>query len=451
MLYLNKFLYLLEKEPKLLKKPNVILVLGLTTTQINNIKKFALENNLIYQENQGYYLTTEAKRYIIENPLQSWKTKEFPERIDINLECLKEEKTPSVLTRAIRNLSRHLIEGEILKENSLEHALYEEIKRCEKIVLKIENSLLSNKRKKLIDVVEKYIKKGFTKSFIGVCLLMILQRNSDKVAIYEKGLFQLKLSQLMIDRMIACPENFEIQKTIMTDEYLLKDISKIIMNSNSNNILEITKELYKLIRNLDKYTMHTQNLSKKTLRLRNVVINAKDPVSLFERDIPRVFSNNLLKDCDRSFLSEFKNSLNELKNCSENLIEELKVFIFESFQAKTKEELAQRFLKIKEYINEKELRILFNTVVETDVSIDLWINRIATFINKFRVPKDWNDEDYASFKLKTKELALKFFVLEATIGSHECSVSKIYHSVLNNFLKLSKQEQMIFLRKVIND
>jgi hypothetical protein len=249
--------------------------------------------------------------------------------------------------------------------------------------------------------------------------------------------------------MIACPQNFELQKTVMENEYLLKDVSKIILNEKSNNILEITKGLYKTIKSLDKYTMNTQNLSKMSLRFRKVIVNAKDPMSLFKKDIPKSLGFDCLEDSDREFLNNLKNSLNELKNCTDKLVKDLELFFFNTFHAKSKEELRERFLAIKDYIGEKELKVLLNSVIEIDVPNDLWIKRIATFINKSRVPKDWSDEDYADFKVKTKELALKFFVLEATIGTNESFVTQKYHNTLNSFLKLSKQEQLILLRKAI--
>ena len=96
------------------------------------------------------------------------------------------------------------------------------------------------------------------------------------------------------------------------------------------------------------------------------------------------------------------------------------------------------------------MKILLNSVVDVEVSNDLWTNRVATFINKYRVPKDWSDEDFADFKLKTKELALKFAILESTVGANDSFVSPNFNLVLNEFLDLSKSEQMIFLRKVVN-
>ena len=81
--------------------------------------------------------------------------------------------------------------------------------------------------------------------------------------------------------------------------------------------------------------MNTENLSKKTLRFRNTILNAKDPIALFERDIPKALEQQSLKDCDREFLNNLKLSLNELNNCSDNLIKDLKEFIFKTFKYKS--------------------------------------------------------------------------------------------------------------------
>lgn len=449
MLYLNKLLSRIKKDSKIFKNPQIILELGLTGTDIKNLKKYALENQLITQVKQEYFLTEEGEKYLVTNTTPKSKSQDFTLRPELNVEYLKEEKTPAVLTKAIRAYAKFLIENIEMKENSIENALQNDIKNCKKLYSALEADILNKKRNNLNVIFEKYLQKGLTKSLIACIVLTVLVNNLEKTAIYEKSQFQLKFDALMFDRMVACPENFEIQKTEVPDEILLKDVSKIILNKTSNNILEITKGLYQTIKALDKYTMNTENLSKKTLRLRNVIVNAKDPISLFERDIPKALGQKSLKDCDREFLNELKISLKELKNCTENLVKDLKTFFFESFKTKSRKDLNERFLVIKEYIGEKELKILLNNVVDSDSDDTLWINRIATFINKSRVPKDWSDGDYADFKVKSKELAIKFFVLESTVGYAENSTTKNYHKVLNSFLNLTKAEQMILLRKAV--
>ena len=450
MLYLNKLLSGIEKDSQLFKSKDLISVLGISSTQIKDLKKFAIEQELIKTSKDRAELTSKGIDYLLKNPIKSWCSKDFPLRPEVNLEYLKEEKTPSILTKAIRNFAKHLLEGQELKTPSIEFALYNDAKKFNKLISEFEKDILNNKRNNLEKIYNKYIDKGLSKSIISIVLLLVIKNNTNRIAIYEKAQFQLKFDTLMFDRIIACPQNFELQETVMQDMPILKDISNIILHETSNNILDITKGLIKSIRKLDKYTMNTQNLDKHTLRFRNVIVNAKDPISLFERDIPKSLGCNSLSDCDREFLNNLEKSLNKLNNCTNNLIVEIKSFLFESFQTKSKESLRERFIKVKEFIGEKELRVLLNNVVEIDVTDDLWINRIATFINKFRVPKDWTDDDYADFKIKTKELALKFFVLEATIGTNSSCVSNKYQKVLDNYLKLTKQEQMVFLRKIVD-
>ena len=450
MIYLNKFLSKIKEDCSVLKRANLVLMFGLTSTQIKDLKKYALENEFIIQSKEGCFLTPKSEKYLLDNPLVNWNTKEYSLRPEINLEYLKDEKIPAVLTKAIRNYAKFLIDNQPLKEFSLESALDLEIKSFKKIITKLEADILCGKRISINNIYQKYLTLGLTKSIIFISLLVVIVNNLDKIAIYEKSQFQLKFDQLMFDRMIACPENFELQKTELENEYLLKDISKIILNKKSNNILEITKGLYKEIKKLDKYTMNTESLDKNTIRLRNVILNAKDPMNLFERDIPKVFGYKTLQECDRQFLNDLKNSLNELKNCTDNLIKKIKEIFFKYFFTDSKENLSERFIAIKEFINDKELKVLFNTISDLNVSDELWINRIATFINKSRVPKDWSDEDFADFKLKAKESALKFSIIEATTGSFDFEKSQSYNLVFNGYLNLNKQEQLMFLRKAAN-
>lgn len=454
MEYLNKLLMCIEKDSTIFKNPDLNFITGLTNTQIKDLKKYAMTNELIKEEKKEFILTEKGKIYLKEKPFQSWCSKEYPKRPEINLEYLKLDKMPPILTKAIRCLARHLLEGEELKENSTESYLMRELlsenSECKDIKREIEEYVLKGKKFKLTDLFEKFISYGLTTSIVGILLLDVLAKNKDILAIYEKLQFQVKLNQLMFDRMIFCPQNFEIQKTIMDDLPILEDISLILSNKPTKNILDITKTLIYFIRDLEKYTLHTERLSKKTLRFRNVIMNAKDPISLFNRDIPKVLAGKMLSECDSEFLKNYQEAIDELKNTTQNMILEINNFFFESFKSKNRLELASRFEAVEEFIGEKELRILFNNVVEKDADDILWINRIATFINKSRVPKDWNDEDVADFKVKVKDLALKFYTLEATIGTINIGNSKKFDKLLSQILSLSKPEQNVILRKIVN-
>lgn len=445
MEHLNKLLFHIESTPELFKQKDIGFILGLTNTQIKDLKKSAIENGFIVERQRQFYLTDLGKIYIQEHPFTP---------SGVNLEYLKFEKMPPILTKAIRCLARHLLENEELKEHSIETYLTQELlsgnSNCKNLREEIEKYILQGKKIKLTELFEEFVSKDYTKSVVAVLLLDVLAKNRDNLAIYEKLQFQLNLNQLMFDRMIFRPQNFEIQKTLMEELPILEEISLVLAEKSSKNILDITKALIHFIRELDKYTLNTERLSKKTLRFRNVIMNAKDPISLFNRDIPKVLSGKMLVDCDEEFLNNYKTAIKELKKATSNMVEEINNFFFESFRSTSRKELTERFEAIEEFIGEKELKILINNVIEKEAEDTLWIERIATFINKSRVPKDWSDEDVADFKVKVKELAIKFLALESTSGK----ITIVFDDKLNNLFKqlveLTQAEKNILLRRVIN-
>lgn len=454
MEYLNKFLSCVEKNSLLLKSKEINFILGLNNSLVQNLKKEAIKENLITINKNEATLTIKGQNYLKENPIKNWKTEEYPQRPEINLELLKLSKASPVVTKAIRNLAKHLLENAELKENSYEFYIYQEIlnknEECKKFIKDFELEILNSNKIKLSDIFDKYNNIGLTNSIIAIFLLKILAENKNIIAIYEKNMFQLNLNQLMFDRMYFCPQNFEIQKTLISNNNLLKEISKILLNKESSNILEITKGLIRFIKKLDKYTLQTNYLNKNTYRFRNIILNAKDPINLFFKDIPKVLCNKNLEDCDEEFVRKFKKSIKELDLAIIKMNEEINSFFYESFRAKNRKNIILRFKKIKEYISEKDLLILYNNILDDKCSEEQWFAKIATCINQYRVPKDWSDNDLSDYKFKTKELALKFLAKEAVVSDTNITPSKTCDDILKKIIKLTNAEKNMILRKIVN-
>ena len=60
-----------------------------------------------------------------------------------------------------------------------------------------EKDILNGKRNDLEYIFEKYINLGLTKSLVSILLLVVLTENNERIAIYERAQFQLKLDSLM--------------------------------------------------------------------------------------------------------------------------------------------------------------------------------------------------------------------------------------------------------------
>ena len=238
MQFLNKFLKRIEENPTIFKNPKINYLFGLTTSQIKELKKYALSNGLIEQRKQEYHLTENGKIYLKNNPIKGWGD-DFPKRPELNLEYLKQEKMPATVTKAIRNLARHLLDGEELRENSMEKFIFEELlsekSAFKHLSMELDDCFLTERRINLEEIFNKFYDYRITKSIISVLLLGVLLKNKDCFAIYEKFQFQLKINQLLFDKMIFAPKNFEIQKTKITDNSILSDISIFILPKKRKN------------------------------------------------------------------------------------------------------------------------------------------------------------------------------------------------------------------------
>ena len=68
---LNKLLMGVKENSQVFSLPNKNFVLGLTTTQVKELKKEAINQRLIFEEKKNYYLTKEGKSYLKNNPVLS--------------------------------------------------------------------------------------------------------------------------------------------------------------------------------------------------------------------------------------------------------------------------------------------------------------------------------------------------------------------------------------------
>ena len=63
MEHLNKLLSCVEKDSEIFKNPDLNYVIGLTNTQVKDLKKFATTNELMKEEKREFFLTEKGKKY----------------------------------------------------------------------------------------------------------------------------------------------------------------------------------------------------------------------------------------------------------------------------------------------------------------------------------------------------------------------------------------------------
>jgi len=361
--------------------------------------------------------------------------------LSINNEFLALNKSNATLTKAMRNLVIALIENKEIKQNSVEQSIYTEL------LSEIHNNGLFKrpytdfKLAEIWDEIEIFIHKaekrknlselftnlksapyGLSNSIVSILLLAVILGNKEKVSIYEKGSFQLKLTPLLYDRLINAPENFDIQKVVFegSKREFFEKFSQLVLNKQDASLLELVKTIISFVNSLDKYTKFTGNLSQDAVKLRDAVLNAKDPYNLIFKDIPVALGFNNTSESKKEDKDIFFNKLGmafkEIKENYNLLLSQIEETLYKSFNITSDKAnkiiLFKRMGLVKSLISEDDLKVFVNNVQEKSLPYDKWLERIATFVNKSRIPRDWNDKDLTDFNVKVVQFARKIKNLE---------------------------------------
>ena len=406
--YVLKFLHTLQEYPKLFSLKEKIVLSGFSNSDLEKLKKYAILNNLITIEKQGMLLSEKALKML---------AKYKPTKL--NIEYFNEEKMPLVLSKAIRNYAKYLFDNEELKENSLEYAIKIEV---ENIGLNIEDMLFEDN---LNDIIKK---SKLSKSLLLTLILNHLSKNQDKIIIYEKGEFCIAITSLIFDKMNINPAWYSFKRATIENK-LLDDFASVI--NSKQNIIDFTKKLYSQFKKLHKIVFETNNLSPKTLKFKNTLLNAKDPIILFEKELCVLFKEK----------KEFQYALSELENYYPKLLDELEKYTLQSFCVNSLDELKTKLAKIKEFISNKELLIFANNLDS--------IERLATYVNQNRCPKDWNDLDVADYKLKIKNYSNEYSIIQSALEFDESLLDENTKNLIYKVLKLSKAQRALLLRGIV--
>ena len=161
-------------------------------------------------------------------------------------------------------------------------------------------------RKKISDLVEIFESKPFKlkKGFIDFWLPIFLYVNKDQYAIYENGSFIPQLSVETLELISKKSDHYDLKAFDLEGEKLeLFNKYRSFLNQaeektpSSLSFIEVFKPFVIFYRSLGYYNANTINISKKAIKLRTFIGEAKDPEKAFFEDFPRAMgysTNDLL-------------------------------------------------------------------------------------------------------------------------------------------------------------
>lgn len=296
-------------------------------------------------------------------------------------------------------------------------------------------SSASKQTKSLVEFIEVLksapfgLKQGLIDYWVGIFLIL----KKDEFALYYKGQYVPNINKDNLELIYKSPKDFVIKSYDITGNKLIlfnryRDLTQldIVKTANTTSFIQTIKPFLILARQLPDVAKNTKNFrDKRTLELREAIVNATDPEKLFFEDFPAVYSifniTELTDDQMLDYVNNLAASIKDLTGYYQNLVEST-YHKFEKILGKQKD-----FLKFKEIISKRY----------SSIKVDLLPSHIKTFFIRLTSALD-DKESWVNS------------VVQDLVGSTLQNISDIDLEKLDNRLEKSflELDHLVDLHKV---
>jgi len=271
---------------------------------------------------------------------------------------------------------------------------------------------------------------------IFLCHYIIV--NDDRIALYQEGVFQPCFGAAEAALMVKRPDLFELRlysfkgvRREVVQAYMAAldtEVLKFETNTRNHSLLKIIAPLVEFMNALPEYSRFTRRISPNAQKLRGVVLNSREPLSLLFKEIPEALGlPELILGEGGTYIkkdlhSKLQQVLIELFNAFNNLKKEVQDSIKFAFDFEQDEEFSQFRKKLHDLIKplekpcrDSELKTILKTILNVADEDDRWARGIAGVIMK--KPLDaWRDSDIDPWHATMGEIADRIMAFEALVA-----------------------------------
>jgi hypothetical protein len=246
-----------------------------------------------------------------------------------------------------------------------------------------------------------------------------------EIAFYENGAFLPEITVDAFERLVKYPESFELRRYrvegLRRDVYI--QLAHLFGNptpAKGESLLSVVKPLFRFLRRLPAYCQTTSRLSPRTLKVRAVLMYAKEPDQLLFRELPEACGLTAFTATEtdgtkaKHFFDALRSSITELQRAYEDLLRDLQDLLFRAFDLTSRPRLESRAQAIAAYCVEPRLKALVGHLANNHMDDTLWIEAIATTIVG-KAPKSWSDDDRIRYEIALAEMSRNIRHLEALL------------------------------------
>ena len=313
---------------------------------------------------------------------------EFMDKPNLGFEVSKFPPEKSIYLSLLKNTGIHNNSNEFYVYNRPTDPSFKPLwEECNKFIIEARNS--RRNLGELYDILKSKpfkLKSGFIEFWIPLFLII---NKEDYALFHEVSGFVPYISDDILDLIHKSPRNYSIKsfndKDInisLIEKY--KKITNLELEGKNSLLLAIFGNYLKFYRTLNAYAVKTNNLSSKTLKLRDAIKDAKDPEDALLVQFPNALGFHMLTFNDDSnivddFFIEIDKSIDELKGCFNELICRIEKTILESFDCEEnefiryKKEIVESLKNVKPEFLSSEQNVFFRRITSLLEDKNSWI------------------------------------------------------------------------------
>ena len=273
---------------------------------------------------------------------------------------------------------------------------------------------------------------GMKTGVVSILVTAALLAFRDEVAIYEHGTFKPLLTADLSERMVKNPSHFDIKhfaNTIGARRQVIGELAGSL-NLKPNfgkhrvaNVLTVVSHLISIVRQLDKFTLQTNNLDPITVKVRDTLLNAVEPDRLLFESLPNAVGLQNIptnaKNYKRAqkYVISVKSALEELVGCYDLLLANLFDFVLETCAESNRLSITGQASALENEVLNPTTKAFVGILANTSFKNEDWVKAIATVVAK-KSPSEWTDDDFLMFQREFLHQTAAFRRLVALHANH---------------------------------
>lgn len=276
------------------------------------------------------------------------------------------------------------------------------------------------------------IKDGPIPIIVGLFLLV----ESAEVGLFHEGAYCPVIGPEEMELLSKRPAMFSIKLFKLTEsKRLLLDIYRTVLGLKPDSgvgkfrnisLLSVVGPLVGFFNNLPEYVLQTKSMSANSQKLRQVILQGKEPADLVFRQIPEALGfpdvdQSQDEDQTKRFEQALRNAINETNQCFPTLLGRVistykHVFHHEGTVSSLRQNLVARFGLLEEQSSDGSIRPFLASIMNTAMDDNQWLIATATIASQ-RPLEAWRDSDFQPFQTKLARINMNLERLEALIAA----------------------------------